>query len=118
MYIQTMKWASIAALLLAMLCWNSLPIYQVALTLVVTLGAVLVLVQAVQAKRYWWAAGFLGIALLFDPALPIVRLAGAIGFCLVVLAIAPFAASLVALKPPELLSIPSITSRSPRSQSL
>ena len=118
MHIQAAKWASIAALLLAMVLWNSPPIYQTALTLVVTVGAVLILIQAFQAKKYWWTAGFFAVAVLFNPAVPAVRLAGTLGFSLVVLAIAPFAVSLVALKPHRLLSIPSITDRNPGSESL
>jgi len=118
MYIQAVKWASIAALFLAMFFGNSAPLYQVALTLVVTMGAILVLVQAFQEKKYWWAAGFLAIAILFNPALPAVRFSGAIGSLVVVLAIAPFAISLIALRPHRLLSIPSITDRNPGSQSL
>lgn len=118
MHIQAVKCASIAALLLAMFFGNSAAIYQVALTLVVTMGAVLVLIQAFQARKYWWAAGFFAVAILFNPALPAVRISGAIGSLLVVLAIAPFAVSLVALKPRRLMSIPSITDRNPGSQSL
>ena len=115
---QEMKWISIAMLLMAMLFWSPSPLFQVALALVVTVGAVLVLIQAWQAKKYGWAAGFLAVAILFNPALPPVRIGGIIGFFLVLLAIAPFAASLVALRPQRLLSIPSITDRTPGSQSL
>jgi len=115
---QGLKWMSIAALLLAMLLSNSAPILQVMLTLVVTVGALLILVQAFQAKKYWWAAGFLAVAVLFNPALPAVRLGGVLGSFLVALSIAPFAISLVALKPNRLMSIPSITGRNPGSQSL
>jgi len=118
MYIQAVKCASIAVLLLAMFFGNSPSVYQVALTLAVTMGAILVLIQAFQAKRYWWAAAFFTVAILFNPALPAVRLSGAIGSSLVVLAIVPFAISLVALKPHRLLSIPSITDRTPGSESL
>jgi hypothetical protein len=115
---QAMKWISIATLLLAMFFWSPGPLFQVALTLVVTVGAVLVLIQAWQAKKYWWVGGFLAVAILFNPALPPIRFGGVIGFSLVVLAIAPFAISLVALKPHRLLSIPSITDRTPGSESL
>lgn len=118
MYIQVMKWVSIAALLVAVLFWNSGANYQLELNLVVSVAAVVVLVQAFQAKKYRWAAGFFMIAVLFNPALPVFRLAGGIGLALVLLSIAPFAISLIALKPHALLSIPSITDRTPGSQSL
>jgi hypothetical protein len=116
MYIQVVKCASIAVWLLVTFFGNSASIYQV--TLAVTMGAILVLIQPFQAKRYWWAAAFFAVAIVFNPALPAVRLSGAIGSSLVVLAIVPFAISLVALKPHRLLSIPSITDRTPGSESL
>lgn len=115
---QAMKWISIAALLLAMFFWSPGSLSQIALALVVTVGAVLVHIQAWQENEYWWAAGFLAVAILFNPALPPIRLGGGIGFSLVLLAIAPFAISLVVLKPRRLLSIPSITDRNPGSQSV
>ena len=118
MYIQAVKCASIAVLLLAMFVGNSPPIYQVVLTLAITMGAVLVLIQAFQAKRYWWAAAFLTVAVLFNPALPAIRLRGFIGSSLVALSIVSFAVSLIALKPHRILSIPSITDRTPGSESL
>jgi hypothetical protein len=117
-YTQVMKWVSIGALLVAVLFWNSGANYQLELNLVVSVAAVVVLVQAFQAKKYRWAACFLTIALLFNPAVPVFRLAGVVAFALVVLSIAPFAISLIALRPLPLLSIPSITDRTPGSQSL
>jgi hypothetical protein len=117
-YTQMMKWVSIAALLVAVAFWNSAANYQAGLNLVVSVAAALVLIQAFQVRKYRWAACFLAIALLFNPAVPIVRLAGSVGFALAVLSIAPFAISLIALRPRPLLSIPSITDRTPGSQSL
>jgi hypothetical protein len=117
-YIQVMKWVSIAALLGTVLFWNSGANYQLELNLVVCIAAVVVLVQAFQLKKYRWTAGFFVIAVLFNPALPVFRLAGGIGLALVLLSIAPFAISLIALKPQAPLSIPCITDRNPGSQSL
>ena len=113
-----MTLVTIAALLLAVLFWNLAASYQLALNVVVSIAAVVITVQALQAKKYVWAAGFLGIALLFNPAVPVFRLAGGLSLFLVVLAIAPFAISLAVLKSPPLLSIPSITDRNPGSQAL
>ena len=118
MHTVVMKWVSIAALLLAVMFWNSAANYQLELNLVVSAAAAVVLIQAFQAKKYRWAAGFLAIALLFNPAVPVFRLAGNVGLSLVVLSIAPFAISLLALRPHRLMSIPSITDRNPGSQSL
>lgn len=115
---QIVKWVSIAALLLAVLFWSSASNYQLALNVVVCAAASVVAVQAVQARRYRWAAGFLAIALLFNPAVPVFRLAGVLSLALVTLSIAPFAISLTALRPQPLLTIPSITDRNPGSLSL
>ena len=85
---------------------------------VVCAGVAIVAVQAFHAARRRWAAGFLVIAFLFNPAIPVFRLAGGVGLLAIVLAAAAFALSLTALKSQPLLSIPSITDRNPGSQSL
>lgn len=118
MHTEVMKWVSIAALLLAMAFWPAASSYQSELNLVVSAAAVVVLLQAYRAKNYPWAATFLVIALLFNPLFPVFRLAGILGLALVVFAIAPFALSLVKLRPIPLLSVPSITDRTPGSRSL
>jgi hypothetical protein len=118
MHTQVMKCVSIGALLLATLFWSSAPSYQIELNLVVCVAAAIVIKQAVEAKKYRWTAGFLAIALLFNPVIPIFGLAGGLSLSFVVLAIGFFAVSLVALKRPPLLSIPSITDRNPGSQAL
>jgi hypothetical protein len=93
-----MKWVSIVALLLALVFWKSAADYQLELNLLVSVAAAVVLVQAYQGKKYRWAACFLMIALLFNPAVPVFRLAGGVGLALVLLSIAPFAISLIALR--------------------
>ena len=118
MYSQMMKWVSIVGLLVAVVFWNPAANYQGELSLVVSVAAAVVLAQAFQVKKYRWAACFFVIAVLFNPALPVFRLAGVLGLALVVLSIAPFAISLIALRPHPVLSIPSITDRNPGSQSL
>lgn len=112
------KCVSISALLLAVVCWNSALTFQIAVNVVVFMAATIVVVQAFRAKKYSWAAGFLVIALLFNPAVLVVQLSGAVSFLLVLIALAAFTFSLAALKPQPLLSIPSITGRNPGSQSL
>jgi hypothetical protein len=118
MLARIMKWVSIAALLLAAMSWRSAANYQLVLYFVVCMGAIVVVMQAVQAKEHRWAAGFVAIALLFNPAVPLFRLSGGFSFWLVLACIAPFALSLAALKPQPQLSIPSITDRNPGSESL
>lgn len=111
------KWASIAVLLLAVAFWNSASPYQLALNVVVSAAAGVVVVQAFEAKRYRWGAAFTATALLFNPVLPVFSLSGRLSLFLVLACIALFAASL-ALKPQPLISMPSITNRTPGSRSL
>jgi hypothetical protein len=115
---KVVKWVSIAALLLTVLFWSAAANFQLALNVVVSAAAVVVVVQAVQTKRYGWAAGFAALALLFNPAVPVFRLSGGFSLLLVGLSIAPFAVSLAALRAQPRLSVPSITDRSPGSESL
>ena len=68
MLTKTMKWVSITVILLALL-WPSLLNHQVALEILICVGALLVVAQAWRAGKYSWAAGFVAIAVLFNPAL-------------------------------------------------
>jgi hypothetical protein len=73
MLTKIMKWSSIAALLvLAAVNWRSSPDYRTVLAaLVVCGGAIVVLVQSASEGKYIWAAAFLAVSVLFNPALPI-----------------------------------------------
>jgi hypothetical protein len=117
-HINVMKWFSIAVLLLTLTFWKSAGDYQLALNVVISIAAVVVVVQAFRSKRYLWAAGFIVVAALFNPVAPVFRLAGGWSLLLVALTIAPFAFSLAALRQQPRLSVPSITDRNPGSQSL
>jgi hypothetical protein len=77
-----------------------------------------VAVQAFRAAKHRWTIGFLVIAFLFNPAIPVFPLAGQLGLLVIALAAASFAASLTTLKSQPLLSIASITDRNPGSESL
>ena len=59
-------------LLLALL---RLPVanHPVLLAIVVCVSALLIVIQAVRAGKYSWAIGFLAIAVLFNPLVPITR---------------------------------------------
>jgi len=116
-----MKWITMAALLAAALLWRSTAnsqFSQFLLGFVVCFGAGVVVMQAVRARKYIWAGGFAGIALYFNPLLPVLPFDGELGRSLVLVSIVPFAVSLTALRPRPLLSIPSITDRTPGSESL
>ena len=116
MFTKIMKWFSIAALLLAVF-WRSSANFQLVLEAVVCVTGILVVMQAVRRGKYLWAAGFLAIALLFNPVVP-VALSRSAFLWLDVLCIVTFLASLAVLKRHPRLSMPSITNRTPGSESL
>jgi hypothetical protein len=118
MYTKAMKFACVAALALTIVFWTSAANYQLERNLLVCVAAGVVLVQAIQIRKYRWAAAFLIIAFLFNPVAPVFRLTGAVGLSLVVLSVAPFAVSFFALRPEPLMSVSSIRRRNPGSQSL
>lgn len=118
MFTKLMKWLSIATLLLAMF-WRFSVGYQILLQFLVCASAVMVMLQAAVARKYFWALVFVAVAVLFNPVLP-VALSGK-AFPLVNLScLAMFAVSLGVLKTQRKprLSIPSITDRTPGSESL
>jgi hypothetical protein len=65
-----MKWVCIAALLLAVI-WRSSANYRLLLEFMVCAGAVLIVLRACHTGKYPWAAGFIAIAVLFNPIVPI-----------------------------------------------
>jgi hypothetical protein len=73
---KTMKWDSVVGLLLAAMSWHAGGNYRLLLDLVVSVGAIVVVMQAVRATQYLWAAGFVGMALLLNPIVPIFTPAG------------------------------------------
>lgn len=111
-----MKWVCISALLLGLLLRSSRD-YQIAMELVVCLGALLAVAQGWRTVKYFWAAAFAAIAVLFNPVVPI-ALSGKSFLWVQAISVTTFLASVAMLKDKPLLSIPSITSRTPRSESL
>jgi hypothetical protein len=118
MITRAMKIASIAVLMLSAIFWDYLPPFGLAMRFVVSVSAFLVAKQAGAAGKRYWVAGFYAIAVIFNPLLPLFRPAGGLSFLLVCASAATFAVSLYKLKSRPLLSIPSITDRTPGSESL
>jgi hypothetical protein len=116
MLTRIMMWVSIPALLLAAL---RVPTgsYQVLFEVVICLSGLLAATQAVRAGKYLWATGFAAIAVLFNPVVP-VALARRTSLWLDLVCLMTFLLSLAALKTRPTLSIPSITGRTPGSESL
>jgi hypothetical protein len=116
MHTKIMKWVAIVALLLAVLRF---PIgsHRVALDIVVCVSALLVVTQAIHAGKYVWAAGFSALAVLFNPVVPVG--ASATAFLLLDwVCLTAFVVSLGTLKRQPTLSLSSITSQAPRTESL
>ncbi len=107
------KWICFAVLFFAFVFWSILSDYEFLVRVVVCAGAAVVAVQAFRAASHRWTAAFLLIVLLYNPAIPVFRLASDFGLLVIVLAAISFAASLTALKSQPPLSVPSITGRNP-----
>lgn len=118
MLTKMVKWICIVALCLGAVVWRSPADYQIVLDSVITAGGVIVAVQAARARQHAWAAGFVVLAFLFNPLLPVLRPAPQWNLLLALVCIVPFAISLSAVKVQPLLSIPSITGRNPGSRAL
>lgn len=111
-----MKWMAIATLFLAVLGFPILS-HRAILEVVVCVSGLLVVTQAIRASKYSWAAGFLAIAVLFNPVVPLPLSRNAF-LLLEWLCLGAFLGSLAVLRMQPALSVLSITSRAPRSELL
>jgi hypothetical protein len=113
-----MKWVSIAALLMTALFWRLAANYQLLLGFVVCMGAIVVVWQAIQARKYFWSAALVAIAVLFNLIVLVLKPSGNLSLWMDLVCITPFVISLSALKTHSLPSVPSITYWNPGSKSL
>ena len=111
-----MKWASVAALLVA-LAWRASTGYELLLYFVICAGAGLATVQSYTLGQHGLSIGFLVIAVLFNPVLQVV-VPRTLFLWLATISLGLFLISLRALRMPPRLSIASITDRTPGSESL
>ena len=116
MLTKVMKWVSITMLLLAVLQFR-LASHQVLLGIVVCASSLLLVRQAVRAGGYSWAVGFLAIAVLFNPVVPIAS-SGSNILLLNGLGLAAFLVAAAEFRSGRVLTVPSITSQLPRRESL
>jgi hypothetical protein len=70
MPVKIMKWLAAATLLWGVLAFPNSG-FQIVLEIVVCLAALLVFSQALNANKLIWAAGFLAIATLYNPVVPL-----------------------------------------------
>lgn len=116
MFTKMMKLVCAGALLVTAFSVAS-PGVEILLDILISVGAITVATEAVSRPKYLWAAGFVVIAVLFNPVLPI-ALSHHVFLGLDVACLLAFLISLETLRSQPVLSIPSITNRTPGSQSL
>ena len=116
MFTKLMKWLSIVALLFGVFLMSSVS-YRIGMEMVVCVAAIVVVAQAFRIRKYYWGIGFAAIAVLFNPAVPI-SLSHKTFLFLDLVCIGAFLVSLILLQWEPTLSIPSITDRTPGSESL
>ena len=108
---------SLGILLLTGMLWHYAANAQLLFDSIVCAGSVLAVHHAIRAQKRLLAWEFLGIALLFNPLVPVIRPADNLSLLAVWIVIVLIVASLVTFKTQPLLSIPSITIRNPGSES-
>jgi len=111
-----MKCVSILALLLGVFLTSSAS-FRVGLEMVVCVAGLVVAAQAFRIGKYVWGISFTIIAMFFNPVVPIVLPRNAF-LPLDLVCIGAFLTSLTALQWRPIPSIPSITGRTPGSESL
>jgi hypothetical protein len=68
------RWISIPALLIASIFSRYAASYELAVDLAICLGATILVHRAIWAKEYFWAAGFVSIAVVFSPLLLVTKI--------------------------------------------
>src|SRR5208283_5409437 len=92
MAMKIIKWASIPVLLIIAMLSCRVASYEPLMDLVICLGAIFVVQQAVWLREYFWAAGFVAIAVLFSPLFLAIKIFLLMGFTCIAALITLFAA--------------------------
>jgi hypothetical protein len=116
MFTNIMKSVAIAALLLAAL-WRPSAGYGLMLQALIFMSALMVMLQAALSGRFLLASGFLVAAALFNPVVP-VPASVLTSLWLNAACLMLFMFSVILSRSKPALSIPSITGRTPGSESL
>lgn len=98
LHAKLIKYASITVLLVAIAGWSYAADYHILVRFAVCACAVRIALLAIAARQYSWTAVFAGMALLYNPLFPVFALSGRTDLLIVAASIAPFVASLIALK--------------------
>jgi|GEM_PF-1143084 len=110
-----MSWVSVAILFLAAL--GLLVMERPLLASLVCVSGLLIVRRAVHARKYSWAVGFVAVAVLFNPAGPVVG-SGSGGRWVNWIALVMFVWTAVRLNERRTLTVQSITNSMPRRESL
>jgi len=116
MFTKLMKCFSITALALG-LFWSSSAGFRIGVGAVVFVAALVVTTQAFRTGKFLWWVASVAVAVLFNPVAPL-TFSRRIFLGLDCVSIAVFLASLLFLRWQPVLSMPSITYRTPGSESL
>jgi hypothetical protein len=103
-----LTFTSVALLLLVGILWPYATNEQLALDSIVCAGSILAASRAIHAQKRLMGWEFLGVALLFNPVLPVFRPPGGLSLIAVLITIAMIVACLIAVKTRALVSIQSI----------
>ena len=93
-YLKSVKWASIAGLLLGAGLWSHPVSYDVVLRFIVAAGALVVMFHSFRSREYAFAAVFGALALLYNPVVSVFGFSGEWQRALVLTSAVPFVASL------------------------
>lgn len=89
------KWSSIAVLLAIAGLWTYATRFQLEARAILTVSAAIIAFEAFRRHRYAFAAVFLGVIFLYNPAFPVFNFSGSWHLTLVLASVIPFAASLI-----------------------
>ena len=78
------KWLSIPILLVASMFSVYAASYELLVNMTVCLGSVVLVQHGMRAREYFWAAGFVTVAIVFSPLLLVVKIFLLMGFSCVV----------------------------------
>lgn len=112
-----MKWVAVI-LLTGAVFWRPSSAYEIFLQFTVATSAILVMLQARDQRKYYLVVAFAAIGVLFNPIWPVILLSRDGSSWLALPCLLMFGISLGAMKTQPKLSIPSLTDRTPGSESL
>jgi hypothetical protein len=118
MLTKIIKFVAVGILLFAGMRWHYAPNDQLLFGSIVCAGSIIAVYHVLRAQKRLLACEFLGVALLFNPVVPVLAPAGNLSLLVVWISMALIASSLIIFRVQPILSIPSITDRNPGCESL